>query len=111
MSKKSSLSRRKFIRLSAVGIAALPLANQLSAQAAEQVQESDSLAQQLGYKHDASQVDAGKFPKRASAEGQTQFCSGCQFYQGSGDSAPCTVFGGKEVSAKGWCNSWFKKVG
>ena len=41
-----------------------------------------------------------------------QNCSVCTLFQGTAKdaSAPCLAFGGKSVSAKGWCSAWVKKV-
>ena len=73
--------------------------------------ETDELAMQLGYKADASEVDTDKFEKRRGKEAENQYCRTCQFY-GAADqaTASCIVFGGKKVSATGWCNSWFKRA-
>lgn len=75
-------------------------------------------AKALGYVHDATKADIAKFPKRATAEGKTQFCSNCSFAQGEpadlagqeGKWQGCTLFPGKKVATKGWCNSWMKKA-
>lgn len=75
-----------------------------------QLNEDDPMAKALGYRKDATKVDAAKFPKRAGAEGKTQFCKNCMFYNSpSGKSGKCQIFVGKEVMAMGWCNSWSKK--
>lgn len=72
---------------------------------------NDPTAKALGYYEDATKVDTKKWPKRAGAEGAKQFCYNCMFYQTKEDpkkttAAPCTLFAGKGVTAKGWCNSW-----
>lgn len=107
----SNNHRRRTIMLA---FAALPVAALGTARASEKagmVSETDDLAVQLGYKADATQVDATKFAKRAGPEGAKQFCSTCQFYEKpDSEDAPCVVFGGKKVSGKGWCNSWFARV-
>jgi hypothetical protein len=78
----------------------------------QKLDPKDSTASALGYVEDASTVDTAKFPKRAGAEGATQFCKNCQFYSGSASGyGPCAIFGGKAVAANGWCNSWVKKSG
>ena len=98
------ISRRRLITLSVAGLAALPLSHLIStnsrAATAARVEESDPLAQELGYRHDAT------------SEGNGQFCKGCQFFQGdaSAEWAPCTVFSGKQVNAQGWCKSWYKRA-
>jgi hypothetical protein len=88
-------------------VAALSLPWWGRALAQSQVSESEPLAQELGYRHNAAQVDTQRFPKRAGAQGQNQFCRTCQFFQGGGDWGACTVFEGRLVNANGWCNSWF----
>jgi hypothetical protein len=72
------------------------------------LEESDAMAQALGYKHDASDVDFEQFPSRADADSADQFCKNCVHYQASPDVqwAPCTIFPGKLVNADGWCSAW-----
>ena len=67
-----------------------------------------STLQALGYKADATKVDAKKAPSWKA--GNT--CSNCMQYTGKAGAAsgPCGAFGGKEVSAKGWCMAWVKKA-
>lgn len=119
MSKKfPSHSRRRFIKLSLFGLTAAPLGMLIHddlhvAGAAElpQLDENDAMAQSFGYKHDASQVDVDKFPKRKEPDGAGQFCSNCQLYTGGEGSqwGPCSIFPGKGVNADGWCNAWIAK--
>ena len=61
--------------------------------------------------YDATTVDTAKFPKRAGDAGATQFCDNCQLYQGGDEWGPCSIFPGKAVAAKGWCNAWVPKQG
>jgi hypothetical protein len=98
-------SRRRFLMLSAAGIAAAPIARIAMAQGADKLDENSSQAKALDYHADASKVTN---PKRKS----DQFCNNCQFYQGKAAdaSAPCTVFQGKLVAAKGWCSTWVAKT-
>ncbi len=115
-------NRRDFLKKMAVIVPATVIAQRLvfggsTAFAANEpmVGEKDPQAVGLGYHADASKVDVKKFPKRAGEEGKKQFCSGCMFYQGGTDplktkSAPCQLFPGKQVAAKGWCNSWAKNT-
>jgi len=105
--KASDISRRRFIRLTATGVAALPFAGTLvgsSAEAAEPLSESDPQASALKYKTDAT--------KAAERKDATAFCNNCNFYTGKSGEAtgPCSIFGSKLVTAKGWCMSWAKKV-
>ncbi len=69
--------------------------------------EADPQAVALGYKHDTTKVDAKKYPQHAA----TQYCANCQLYQGQPKDAwaPCPLFAGKQVAAKGWCSAWVKK--
>ena len=101
-------TRRQFV-LTAVPAVALALggARAASAQPAK-LEESDPSAVALGYKMDATKVDAKKFTTYAAGN----MCSNCQFYSGkAGDaSGPCAAFGGKLVMAKGWCSAWVKKA-
>ena len=75
---------------------------------AEALSESDPAAVALGYKADASKVDAKKWPTYASG----RVCANCQLYAGkpTDPMAPCAVVGGKLVNAKGWCAAWAKKA-
>ncbi|TMG80277.1 MAG: High potential iron-sulfur protein [Betaproteobacteria bacterium] len=100
-------NRRRFIKLTVTGLAAAPLANAMfsgSAEAADMVSESEPTAVALKYK-----MDATKAPERKD---KSAFCNNCSLYTGKpGDAnGPCTVFGGKLVSSKGWCASWVKKA-
>lgn len=72
------------------------------------LEESDTMAQALGYKHDAARVDPRQFPSRADPAGTREFCRNCVHYQGPADQpwAPCTIFPGRLVSADGWCSAW-----
>ena len=100
-------NRRRLIKLTVTGLAAAPFANALfsgSAEAADMVSESDPTAVALKYKMDATKAPDRKDP--------SAFCNNCNLYTGKPNDAngPCTVFGGKLVSAKGWCSSWVKKA-
>ena len=57
---------------------------------------------------DAARINKAKYPSYAAG----QVCANCQFFQGkAGDAmAPCAVFGGKRVAAKGWSSAWVKKA-
>jgi hypothetical protein len=83
-------------------------ASRVGAQPAPKLEETDPQAVALGYKADATKVDAKKYPNHAA----TQVCSNCNFYQGKAADAmaPCQLFAGKQVAAKGWCSGWAKKA-
>ncbi len=100
-------SRRTFL-ITSIGVASsLALSRQAFADAPK-VTESDPTAVALGYKNDASQVDKAKYAKYAAG----QQCNNCQFFQGKPTDAwaPCPMFGGKQVSGKGWCSAYTKKA-
>ncbi|MCC6135046.1 MAG: high-potential iron-sulfur protein [Candidatus Contendobacter sp.] len=103
----SDLSRRRFIKLTAIGLTAAPFANALlseTASAADMVPETDPMAAALGYKEDAAKAD-----KRTD---KTALCSSCLHYTGKPGEAngPCALFQGKLVAANGWCTAWVKKA-
>jgi hypothetical protein len=101
-------SRRTFL-ITSIGVAStLALSRQAAFADAPKVTEADPTAQALGYKEDASKVDKAKWAKYAAG----QDCGNCSFYQGkAGDAwAPCPMFGGKQVSGKGWCSAYNKKA-
>lgn len=104
------MTTRRFFLMGASGVVLAAVAGKsipVRAQAAKLV-ESDPQAVSLGYRQDTSKVDKAKFPKHEAS----QKCSNCQFFQGKAGDAwgPCAVFGGKQVSANGWCNSYTKKA-
>lgn len=103
----SRQARRRFLKLAAAGAAAAPICGRLmlrGAHAQERVEEDDEMAQQLGYVHDAGEVDPGQWP--SYEEGQ--LCSNCQlFHDQEGEEwGPCDIFGGNLVHANGWCSAW-----
>jgi hypothetical protein len=73
-----------------------------------QLAEDEPAAVALGYRHDAAQVDAGKYPRWAAG----QQCSNCIQYRGeAGESwGGCGLFPGKRVNAGGWCNGYAAKA-
>lgn len=72
-----------------------------------QVSLDDPTAQALGYKHDAANIDASKYPQYAT----NQACVNCNLYQGAaGDEwGGCALFPGKAVNANGWCSGYTPK--
>jgi len=104
-----SLSRRTFIRNSGITIIASGgFASVAWSDSLPILSESDPLAMSLGYKANASAVDAKKFSRYAAG----QMCSTCALYQGApgSSSGPCQIYAGKVVSANGWCASYSKKA-
>jgi hypothetical protein len=103
----SPAGRRRFFKITAVGLAAAPFANALwsgAAQAVDSVKESDPTASALGYV-----MDATRSTKRTD---KTATCANCSQYSGKAGAAdgPCTIFQGNLVTAKGWCTAWAKKA-
>lgn len=100
-------TRRQFVLSTLPAAAALMAGGKAYAQAAR-LDEKDSAAVALGYKHDATKVDAKKYPQWAAGH----ICGNCQLYQAKPTDAwgPCGAVGGKQVNAKGWCLAWAKKA-
>jgi len=78
------------------------------ARAQTHLDEKDPQAVALGYVEDSSRADEKKFPNHAAA----QNCASCALGQfRTGESyANCTLFPGKQVSAKGWCSAFVKRA-
>ena len=113
--KNVLLTRRRFVESGARWIVTIPLVSIAAApsRSAELpiVAEDDPIAKALAYVHDATQVDTVKYPKRAGAEGATQFCHNClQFADVGNGWGTCTVIPGKRVASEGWCNVWVQKT-
>lgn len=119
-------SRRKFIKISAIGFITAPLVTHLLIGADAQAQarsarnappqgipalnEDDEQAKALHYTQDAT---------KASPMGRQshQFCSNCQLFSGQpgAEWGPCAIFSYRKnpktnapfvVSAQGWCQGW-----
>ncbi len=72
------------------------------------VKEDDAVAQALGYKHDASKLDAAKYPGRGAEA--NEYCKNCSLYVAGNDGwGACSIFAGKAVNANGWCASYNRK--
>lgn len=101
-------SRRQFMMTIVPAAAALSVVSTSARADATKLDEKDPQAMGLGYHHDASKVDAKKYPafKAGSA------CANCNFFQGKPKDAwgACPLFGGKLVDAKGWCTAYAKKA-
>lgn len=109
MKKTMPINRRNFVKASTGIIATIPLlsVNTSSAQELPALTEDDATASALGYKVDASTVDASAYPNYTD----TQLCSNCSLYLGKeGDlEGPCGIFPGKSVTAAGWCSVYAPK--
>ena len=77
------------------------------------------IAQSLGYSHDATKVDAVKYPRRKEPGAEKQNCSNCILMQSvglkaegqEGEWGKCALFQDGLVNVKGWCNSYAAKPG
>jgi len=100
-------SRRRFILTVPAAALALSTARTVSAQAVK-LEETDPQAVALGYRHDASKVDAKKYP--AYAPGHN--CANCQLFQAKPGEplGACGAMGGKLVNASGWCVAWVQRA-
>jgi hypothetical protein len=100
--------RRVFMMAVVTAGSALGAARVAAQAAAPVLSEADPQATALGYKADASKVDKARYPQHAAA----QVCGVCNFFQGKPTDvmAPCQLFSGKQVAAKGWCSAWAKKA-
>jgi hypothetical protein len=100
-------TRRRFLLIVPAAALALAMARTASGQAVK-LEETDPQAVALGYRHDATKIDAKKFP--AYAPGHN--CANCQLFQVKPGEAlgACGAMGGKLVNAKGWCVAWVKKA-
>lgn len=103
------MSTRRQFMMTLVPAAAALSAVSFGAHAADNhADEKDPAAAGLGYKHDATKVDAKKYPTYKAGN----VCGGCQFFQGKAGDAwgACPLLGGKQANAKGWCSGFAKKA-
>lgn len=72
------------------------------------LEESDPQARSLAYVHDATAVDASKYPQYADG----QICENCALYtaEAGEEWGPCSIFPGKLVNAQGWCSVYAPKA-
>ena len=101
-------TRRNFLKIAAgAAVTAATLSRVAQAADAPHVAENDPMATGLGYKEDASKVDAAKFAMYKKG----QDCGNCKFFQGpaKGGYAPCQIFSGKAVNEEGWCSAYNAK--
>jgi hypothetical protein len=103
--------RRSVLKGAIAGLAAIPVVTMFgradAAAAAAKLDPSDAQAKALGYTTASATVDDKANPTHKP----DQLCSNCLQFQGKATDAeaPCTIFGGKLVEAKGWCKVWVKK--
>lgn len=118
-------SRRSFLKMGGLTLAALPFANSLlsglttseahaAAPALPECKETDPMAKSLKYIPHADKAPKGN--PRAAKDKAGQYCNNCQLYtKGSGEKekevGKCLVIPKCQVHAIGWCQSWVKKPG
>lgn len=105
--RSNDRSRRRFLKGTALGLAALPVAGmalstpKARAEELPRLEEDDPAAQAVDYVHDAA--DAADHADYEDG----QVCANCQLYTDeNGEWGKCSVFPGKLVAAQGWCNVW-----
>ena len=111
INESNRMPRRQFVKLAACSAVAAPLLQVGTATAGghlAKLEEDNPQAMALGYKHDTSAVDAGKYANHDVS----QNCAGCNLYQGKDGAAwgECSIFPGKEVAAAGWCSAYVPKA-
>ncbi len=105
--KRRNILKKSLFGLSAVAAVSIIAPNVYADGELPELTEDDPMAMGLGYKKDTATVDAAKQPKHVA----DQSCSGCALYTSTSDTAgTCTIFAGKQVSAKGWCSAYAKKA-
>ncbi|MFM0097591.1 high-potential iron-sulfur protein [Paraburkholderia nemoris] len=100
--------RRNFLLMNVAIVSTALLAKLPPAHAADnQVPDTDPMAQAMGYRTDAANVDKARYPKFAAG----QNCGNCSLYQGQAGAASggCPIFAGKSVASTGWCSAYVKK--
>jgi len=100
-------TRRQFVITLPAAALVLAATRTTFAQAVK-LEETDPQAVGLGYRHDATKVDAKKSPTYVAGRN----CANCQLFLGkTGEAwAACGAMGGKLVNAKGWCLAWVAKA-
>jgi hypothetical protein len=98
--------RRRFFGVAGGALGAVVLAGPLSrvarADDLPHLDPADPTAQALKYTED--NIKAGP----PHQDGQA--CATCNFFGGGTAYAPCQLFPGKAVTAKGWCSGYAKKA-
>jgi High potential iron-sulfur protein len=103
--------RRTLLKGALLGVAAVPVSALLSRTAGAaggRVDPNEPQAKSLGFVEDASKVDAKANPNFKPG----QHCANClQAPTGKDGMAEvaCNIFGGRPVSAKGWCKVYVKR--
>lgn len=95
-------NRRRFLKTTVAAAAALPVAGLIPVQA---VSAADMPKVSPD---DPTTAKALNYVEQSAKDGQT--CNNCVLWQGAdAEWGGCSIFPGKSVSAKGWCQSWVKR--
>ena len=107
---EQNLSRRTVLQGAFLSLAAIPVvvaSTQANAGTALPLVDpaKDPTAKALGYVADAKST-------KDAAHKAGSICGNCALFQGKATDkqGPCSIFGGKNVLAAGWCKSWIKKA-
>jgi hypothetical protein len=105
--KRREILKRGSIALVSLAAMTHALHSRAQAKALPRLAENDTQAAALGYKHDAKKADAKKFANWKPG----QDCDDCAQWEGKKNDAwaPCKIFPGKAVNAKGWCSAFQPK--
>ncbi len=100
----SKTNRRVFMMQAVVATGATLAVG--TSQAKTKIDETNAEAASVGYKLDATKVDAKRFPKYKAGEK----CVNCMAWLSKPTDAwgECSLFDNKFVAAPGWCSSYMK---
>jgi len=101
-------ARRTFLGSTGLAIAGVLVARTGAGADAPHLTLDDPTAQALGYTENSAAVDETKYPTHKAG----MQCNNCNFFQGEASAAyaPCQLYSGKLVNAKGWCAGYAKKA-
>jgi len=104
MADQINKGRRRFLKTTALGAAAVPftglmLQQQVARADLPRLSEDDDIARSLDYKHDATQVEHRRYQ-------EGQICGNCALWRGDDEWGVCQIIPGKLVAREGWCNAW-----
>ncbi len=104
--KRRNILKKSIFGLTAVAAASIIAPNAVYADDLPVLKEDDPMAMGLGYKLDTTTVDDAKQPKHKA----DQSCGNCALFTATaGGAGTCTIFAGKLVNDKAWCNAYAKK--
>ena len=105
--QRRNILKQSIFGATAVAATSIFSSNVFATDELPELTEDDPMAVSLSYKKDTATVD-GAVQTKHTAE---QSCKNCALYTGKTDEAgTCTIFAGKQVSAKGWCTAWAQKA-